>query len=219
MKPRVLVLVISLLVCVLASSCTGGNEAAPTPTAVPATSTPVPTDPPTSTPTESPTSTPTESPTSTPTETPEPSPTPIPGVFLHRPAYLLELFSSDEWYWSDPVLGIQVGQLVFNNSRIVLSFSPDGLYEDKIMIKGIFEGDPDARFEDERFFRAFTSTLMRDFIPPSAIADFNKFLYLNTITPAPGFYETTIEEFKFVLKVRDEKEDNEHIIGLEIYEK
>jgi hypothetical protein len=112
-----------------------------------------------------------------------------------------------------------MGHLVFNNSRIVLVFSADEQSANKIMIRGIFEIDPIARAEDEDFYKDFISTVMQDFLPASAISDLNEFVYTNTLNPAPGFYETSIEEYSIALKVEDDQGDEEHNIWLEIIEK
>ena len=108
-KPHVIFMIVSLLICVLISSCTGDGNTEPTQTTVPVTSALVPTKPPTSSPTETP----------VPSPTPIPSPTPVPGEFLNRPAYLQELFSNTDWVWVDHSIGATVGTYQYNSSKCI----------------------------------------------------------------------------------------------------
>ena len=183
-KPHVIFMIVSLLICVLISSCTGDGNTEPTQTTVPATSTLVPTKPPTSIPTETP----------VPSPTPIPSPTPVPGEFLNRPAYLQELFSNTDWVWVDHSIGATVGTYQYNSSSVfMLAYGTNEETADDIMLRGAFAIDLETRSEDEAFFQEFIAILLEDFLPDPAREELLQFIAEH---PDLGSYTSTLYGFE-----------------------
>jgi hypothetical protein len=206
-KPYFAVIVVSLLICTLFTSCTGDDNAEPTQTIIPATSTPVPTDLPTLTPTETP----------LPSPTPQPSPTPIPGQFLNRPDYLQELFSTTDWVWRDDPIGATLGTYQYNASTLImLIYGTNPETADDLLMRGAFLIDSETRSEDEVFFQEFITILLEDFIPTPALEELLQFIADN---PDLGTYESTIYGFEIYLSIKDDTARNTHNIVLIIDEK
>jgi hypothetical protein len=204
LKSRVLVLVSSLLICILVSSCSAGGQGEPTSTQIPiepSTSTPIPT----------------QAPTITPTATLIPSPTPIPGVFLNRPAYLQELFSNTDWVWVDHSIGATVGTLQYSPStQFMLVYGTDETTANDFIISGRFDIDPEDRIEDEEFFYEFISILLQDFVPVSTSELLVQFIADNKDSEV---YETTMDGFSIYLSIQDDTAKNNHMFFLSIEEK